>query len=139
MGTAETRKLFSITVFGHKRADMSENDYHAYISKTHSGHLKALLAKNDIVSYTMQHNSSDVNKPYLEKVYGAELPAENVSDCDAVIQIVFKDIEDYLRVRTDPHFVNVVNPDHHNFADPTKTRFSMGWFEVHVSQGKVVS
>lgn len=72
-------------------------------------------------------------------MYGGRLPAENVSDCDAVIQIVFKDLDDYLRVRQDPHFIRVVNPDHVNFADLEKTRFSMGWFEVHVADGKVVS
>lgn len=62
-----------------------------------------------------------------------------ISDCDATIQIVFKDIQDYVRVREDPHFINVVNPDHHNFADPGKTRFSMGWFEPHVRDGMVIS
>jgi hypothetical protein len=50
-------------------------------------------------------------------------------------------MEDYLRVREDPHFISVVNPDHLNFADPDprKTRFALGWFEVHVTDGKVVS
>lgn len=50
-----TQKLYSFTIFGYKKADMSEKDYHEYISNTHAGHLKALLAKNDIVSYTMVH------------------------------------------------------------------------------------
>jgi hypothetical protein len=72
-------------------------------------------------------------------IYGGRLPSDNISDCDAVIQVVFKDIEDYLRVRKDPHFTNVVNPDHVNFADHHRTRFAMGWFEVHVADGKVVS
>jgi hypothetical protein len=67
------------------------------------------------------------------------LPTANIADCDAVIQVVFKDIQDYLRVREDPHFKSVVNPDHVNFADPQKTRFAMGWFEVHVRDGKIVS
>lgn len=70
---------------------------------------------------------------------GSHLPTENISECDAIIQIVFKDIEDYLRVQKDPHFIDVVSPDHKNFADPKGTRFAMGWFEVHVADGKVVS
>lgn len=70
---------------------------------------------------------------------GSRLPTANISDCDAIIQIVFKDVEDYLRVQKDPHFINVVSPDHKNFADSTGTKFAMGWFEVHVADGKVVS
>ncbi|PGG97985.1 hypothetical protein AJ80_09607 [Polytolypa hystricis UAMH7299] len=139
MATHQTQKLYAITIFGYKKEGMSEADYHDYISKTHAGHLKALLAKNDIVSYTMQHNSTETNKPLLEKVYGDKLPTASIYDCDATIQIVFKDIEDYLRVRQDPHFTSVVNPDHLNFADPNKTRFAMGWFEVHIKDGQVVS
>jgi hypothetical protein len=55
---ATTQKLFAITIFGYKKDDMSNEDYHNYISKTHAGHLKALLAQNDIVSYTMVSNLS---------------------------------------------------------------------------------
>lgn len=75
----------------------------------------------------------------LNRVYDNKLPASSISDCDAVIQIVFRDIADYLRVREDPHFVGIVNPDHINFADSSKTRFAMGWFEIHVANGQVVS
>ena len=67
------------------------------------------------------------------------VPAESQSDCNIVVQIVFKDIEDYVRVREDPHFTNVVGPDHKNFADSARTRFVTGWFEVHVTDGQVVS
>lgn len=170
MATPEIHRLYAMTIFGYKKTDMAEEDYHDYISKTHAGHLKALLAKNDIVSYTMvskielprsyrfalprnlpissisklmdfkkQHNTSEVNVPMLEKIYAGRLPTGNISDCDAIIRIVFKDIQDYLRVREDPHFVSVVNPDHLNFADPRRTRFAVGWFEAHITAGKVVS
>ncbi|KAF2676585.1 hypothetical protein K458DRAFT_447401 [Lentithecium fluviatile CBS 122367] len=132
------QKLFAITIFGYKKEDMNKEEYHDYISKTHAGHLKALLAKNDIVSYTMQHNTT-ATASLIYQIYAGHLPASNVSDADAVIQIVFKDIADYLRVRQDPHFINVVNPDHGNFADPKKTRMSVGSFEVHVRDGQVVS
>ena len=87
---------------------------------------------------SQQHNDAETNNALLE-LYGGHLPPSNVSDADAIIQIVFKDIQDYQRVRQDPHFISVVNPDHVNFADPKKTRLSMGWFEVHVRDGKVVS
>lgn len=84
-----------------------------------------------------QHNTSESRK-LLEAIHPG-IPAEKEADCDMVVQIVFKDLEDYLRVRRDPHWVQVVNPDHHNFADGKKTKFVTGWYEVHVADGRVVS
>ncbi|KAH8909378.1 hypothetical protein BR93DRAFT_924383 [Coniochaeta sp. PMI_546] len=135
--STEPHKLYSITIFGYKKEGMDEAEYHEYVSKNHAGHLKALLAKEDIVSYTMQHNTPETRR--LLDLTHPGVPAESQSDCHTVVQIVFKDIEDYLRVRHDPHFVNVVGPDHQNFADGGRTRFVTGWFEVHVTDGKVVS
>ncbi|KAL2141921.1 hypothetical protein VTI28DRAFT_1806 [Corynascus sepedonium] len=138
MGSAgNTQKVYAITIFGYKKEGMDEQEYHDYVSKNHAGHLKALLAQNDIVSYTMQHNTSE-SRRLLEAIHPG-IPAEKEADCDMVVQIVFKDLEDYLRVRRDPHWVQVVNPDHHNFADGKKTKFVTGWYEVHVADGRVVS
>jgi hypothetical protein len=53
---SQSQQLLAITIFGYKKDEMSKEQYHEYISKTHAGHLKALLAKNDIVSYTMVSN-----------------------------------------------------------------------------------
>lgn len=75
----------------------------------------------------------------LETIYAGRLPTQNISDCDAIIRIVFRDIQDYMRVREDPHFIKVVNPDHLNFADPQRTRFAVGWFEAHITAGEIVS
>lgn len=85
-----------------------------------------------------QHNTTEASA-LIDQIYEGKLPASSVSDADAIITIVFKELADYLRVRQDPHFIKVVNPDHHNFADPKKTRMSVGTFEVHVKDGKVVS
>lgn len=46
-------RLFAVTISGKRKADMSEDDYHEYISKTHAGHLKHLLVQKQIVDYTM--------------------------------------------------------------------------------------
>jgi hypothetical protein len=116
--------------------------------------LKGLLVEKKIVSYTMvslflqshngaspltkakQHNTS-ATKSMITPIYG-DLPSEKIADCDCFVQIVFRDLEHYLEVRRDPHFTNVVGPDHDNFADGARTKFVTGWFEVHVADGKLV-
>lgn len=47
----------------------------------------------------------------LSKLY-PNLPVVNHSPYDALVTIVFRDLQDYIDVKNDPHFVNVVNPDH---------------------------
>ncbi|KAJ5293817.1 hypothetical protein N7508_008638 [Penicillium antarcticum] len=131
--------MFAFTVFGYRKDGMSEEDYHNYISTVHSAHLKALLAKNDIVSYTMQHNTAAAKAELMSTIYKDQMPDDKIADCDALVRIVFNDVQDYVRVREDPHFLGVVNPDHAHFANFPKTKFAMGWYEVHVADGQVVS
>lgn len=52
------QQLFSVTIFGYKKPEMDEDEYHKYVSETHAGHLKDLLVKQKIVSYTMVCKSS---------------------------------------------------------------------------------
>jgi hypothetical protein len=66
------------------------------------------------------------------------LPSVNRSPYDAFVTIVFRNIEDYVSVKNDPHYLSVVNPDHANFADGPSTMMSFGWFEKHVADGKLV-
>ncbi|KAG2419949.1 hypothetical protein HFD88_004746 [Aspergillus terreus] len=131
--------MHAITILGYRKDGMSEDEYHTYISNVHAVQLKELLARNDIVSYTMQHNTTQSKHDLVDTIYGGQISDDKVAGCDAVIQIVFKDMHDYLRVRQDPYFQNVINPDHANFADSAKTTFVMGWFERHVTDGVVVS
>lgn len=67
-----------------------------------------------------------------------ELPESNVADYDCFIHVVFKDIQDYLNVKNDPHYKEVVMPDHGNFADQKRTKMVTGWYEKHISNGQAV-
>lgn len=154
---ADSQNLFAVTIFGYKKPGLDEDFYHQYVNETHAGHLKELLAKNKIVSYHMvctsptdasylyaggeltslqQHNSSK-ERAILRQLM-PKLPAEKEDDCDCVVQIVFRNADDYLKVRQDDQYLNVVNPDHDVFADSTKTRFVTGWFHVHIANGQLV-
>ena len=44
----------------------------------------------------------------------------NVADYDCIVQAVFHDVEDFVKMKADPYFKEKVAPDHENFAN-TKT------------------
>ena len=41
----------------------------------------------------------------------------NLADYDSFVQIVFRNVEDFVRMKADPFFKAEVGPDHENFAD----------------------
>ncbi|KAL6719216.1 hypothetical protein ACLMJK_003453 [Lecanora helva] len=146
----KSQNLFAVTICAKRKPGMDEEAYHKYISETHAGHLKELLVQKKIVDYTMvfphsqeaeqrkqkQHNTPDLMKD-IDQLF-PNLPTVNHSPFDAFVTIVFRDIKDYISVKDEPHYLNVVNPDHVNFADGPSTRMSFGWFEKHVADGKLV-
>lgn len=69
----------------------------------------------------------------------AELPESNVADYDCFIHIVFKDVQDFINVKNDPHYKQVVMPDHEKFADQKRTKMVTGWFERHIAEGQAVA
>lgn len=71
----------------------------------------------------------------MGQIFG-NLPAGHVADYDSFIQIVFKDAQDFINVKEDPHYKRVVMPDHENFADTKRTTMVTGWFETHVAGGQ---
>jgi hypothetical protein len=66
------------------------------------------------------------------------MPESKIATCDMVVQIVFRNVEDYVKVKQDPVYQSTVVPDHDNFADGSKTQFVTGEFEVHVQDGHLV-
>lgn len=45
----------------------------------------------------------------------------NIADYDAVVQIVFRDIEDFVDFKNDPFYKEVVMADHDKFADTKRS------------------
>jgi hypothetical protein len=73
----------------------------------------------------------------LNQIFGGFYKA-NEAEYDCIIQIAFKDPQDFINVKEDPHYKKVVLPDHGNFADTERTTMVTGWLEMHVEKGQIV-
>lgn len=116
----EPRRLFQWTVCAYRKPGMSEEDYHKYMSEKHAPLVRGLLAKYGIIKFTMTHNTTETRK-LMTKIAGPQF--DNHADYDSLVQAVFKDVEDFVRMKADPFFIEVVGPDHENFADTTRSRY----------------
>ncbi|KAF1970610.1 hypothetical protein BU23DRAFT_556570 [Bimuria novae-zelandiae CBS 107.79] len=132
---AKPRRLFQWTVCAYRKPGMSEDDYHTYMSEKHAPLVKGILAKYGIIRFTMVHNT-DEDKKKMAKIAGPQFEA--FADYDSFVQAVFEDVECFVRMKADPYFIEVVGPDHENFADTKRSRHSVGWLEDCVLDGKAV-
>jgi EthD domain len=74
----------------------------------------------------------------MKQIFG-ELYAGNVADYDCFVQVVFKDVQDFINVKDDPYYKQVVMPDHANFADTKRTSMVTGWMETHIADGRAAA
>ena len=49
----------------------------------------------------------------------------NVVDYDCFSQVVFEDIEDYVRMKEDAFYLERARGDHENFADTKRSRYEL--------------
>ncbi|KAK1147825.1 hypothetical protein N8T08_000338 [Aspergillus melleus] len=129
--------LYACIIFAYRKKGMSEEAYHEYLSTHHATVVKNHIAKFGIVNYTLTHNTSEA-KTMATRLLGPVPQAEKkIADYDCVVQVKFRDIQNYLKTRDDPFFKEVIGPDHEHFADTERTRFLTGWVEKLIEDGVV--
>ncbi|PMD57494.1 uncharacterized protein K444DRAFT_564907 [Hyaloscypha bicolor E] len=130
-----TECLFCWTVCAYRKPDMSEEDYHKYMSEVHAPLVRNLMVKYGIVSWEMTHNTSET-RLLMSKIAGPQF--NGIADYDCIVQATFRDIEDFVRMKADPFFREKVAPDHENFADTKRSKMTVGWIEHHIMENKLV-
>ena len=71
-------------------------------------------------------------KKIAEPLYSNNRVGGETEHCDAFVQILFQRVQDYVNVREDPYYKQVVLPDLANFGDPARSSMTVGRFERHV-------
>ena len=154
--TPASDRVFALTICAYRKQGMGKDAYHRYLSEKHAPLLTDLMVENKIIGYTMvriccrhgykedlnidltkQHNTSDA-KQLMGQIF-EWLPDSGIADYDAFIHIVFKEVQDFINVANDPHYQQVVVPDHQNFADHERTTMVTSWFETHIVEGKAIA
>ncbi|KAF1811961.1 hypothetical protein P152DRAFT_398042, partial [Eremomyces bilateralis CBS 781.70] len=130
---AQGQQMLALTLCGYKKPGLSEDDYRHYMTKVHAPLVQDLMEKYGFESWPMTHNTSKT-RPMMAKLYDPQF--SNIADYDVIVQIVFKDIEDFVRMKADPIFMKNVTPDHENFADTKRSKMTIGWISQFVKDGK---
>jgi hypothetical protein len=76
---------------------------------------KSLYTRQEVEADALQTHNSETTRANMERIFDPQF--SNIASYDSVIQIVFPDIECFVRMKADPYFKEKVGPDHENFAD----------------------
>ncbi|KAJ5726152.1 EthD domain-containing protein [Penicillium malachiteum] len=113
-------KLLCLTICGYRKAGMSEEDYRHHMTQISAPMSKDLMVKYGIVRWTQIHNTS-ATRALMGEIFDPQFA--NVTDYDCFSQAVFRDIEDYKRMKQDPWYKEHLVGDHENFADTKRSQY----------------
>ncbi|KXH68540.1 hypothetical protein CSAL01_02197 [Colletotrichum salicis] len=133
---SQPTSLICLTITAFRNPSLDEENYRRYMTKVHARLVSPLMEEYGILRYTMTHNTKET-RPMLFQLYDPQF--SKLSEYDSIVQIVFKDIDDFKRMKSDPKFMREVAPDHVKFADTKRSTMTIGYFEEFVRDGRVVA
>ncbi|GJC87419.1 dehydratase aurZ [Colletotrichum liriopes] len=92
--------LICLTITAFRNPSLDEEEYRRYMTKVHAKLVSPLMEEYGILRYSM---------------------FSKLSEYDCIVQFVFKDIDDFKRMKSDARFLQKVAPDHVHFADTSRS------------------
>ncbi|KAL4776691.1 EthD domain-containing protein [Aspergillus nidulans var. acristatus] len=155
-------RLLCLTILGYRKPGMSEEAYRKHMIEHSAPLTKDLMIKYGILRWTVVRAPTTATISFLEDIYRTlsrnvlteskihnptetrELMYEimdpqmaNIADYDCFSQVVFRNFEDYKKIKDDPWYKEHLVGDHENFADTKRSKMTIGWITQFIDRGVV--
>ncbi|KAI3318672.1 EthD domain-containing protein [Xylariaceae sp. AK1471] len=127
--------MLCLTMCAYKREGISEDGYRRYMTENHVPLVRDLMVKHKINKYSMAHNPMST-RSLMSKIFDSQFA--NVADYDCIVQIQFRDVEQFIALKEDPEYKRLVFADHENFADTKRTKMTIGYIRDFLRDGVIV-
>jgi len=108
------KKQYRITTFFKKRPDLTEQQFYDHWGNVHGPLVIPWALHHGVLEYTQYQTPETLRRTFSSKMD----PAFNTSiEYDAAADWYVDSYEAYLAAYTDPYYINVIEPDEHNFVD----------------------
>ncbi|KAI0430877.1 EthD domain-containing protein [Xylaria sp. FL1042] len=134
-GHVSNEPMLCLTMCAYKREGMDDEEYRKYMTEHHVPLVRGLMVKHGIDKYSMTHNSLST-RSLMSKIFDAQFA--NVADYDCIVQIQFRDIEQFIALKADPEYKKALFADHEKFADTKRTRMTIGYVRDFLRDGTIV-
>ncbi|QBZ62890.1 hypothetical protein PoMZ_11779 [Pyricularia oryzae] len=127
-GKSPARHL-AYNIYLYKKPDMGEDAHHHHVEHVNSPIITSILKRYGAISYSVTHNDS-ASKTNFKRLF-PDAPETMLLDYDSVISIIVPDVECIEKMREDPEFTSKFIPDHFNFADMSRSRYTIKLYNAH--------
>uniref|UniRef100_A0A093VIQ6 EthD domain-containing protein n=1 Tax=Talaromyces marneffei PM1 TaxID=1077442 RepID=A0A093VIQ6_TALMA len=129
------KQFLCLTICGYKQQGMSEEDYRHHMQRVSAPMTKDLMVKYGVKRWTQIHNQEET-RALMKRLFDHQMA--NLADFDCFSQVVFKDVDQYKRMKDDPWYREHLVGDHEKFADTQRSAMTIGWITEFVRDGEVV-
>ncbi|RJE19623.1 hypothetical protein PHISCL_08041 [Aspergillus sclerotialis] len=111
--------MLCLTMCAYRKAGLGEEEYRKYMTEVHAPRVRSMLVKYGIDKYSMAHNQNET-RSLMGEIFDAQFA--NIADYDCIIQIQFRDVQQFVQLKEDPEYQKIIAPDHERFADTKRTK-----------------
>ena len=74
----------------------------------------------DLTRVIEQTHNPLSTRSLMKKIYDEQF--SNIADYDCIVQIQFRDVEQFMALKNDPEYKSTIFADHKKFADTTRSK-----------------
>ncbi|RDL31038.1 Uncharacterized protein BP5553_09827 [Venustampulla echinocandica] len=133
----QKKRLLRMTVAHYRQPNVTEEDFHRWVTEQHAARAAKLHAKNGIEGFSMFFAPKSFRSftSELNKMRGSPWV---VRDYDAQVEFLFRDMETFYKGAADADF-QALQAEEEPFVNGTGAEISIGWIETYVVDGNVVN